>query len=110
MSKTIIKRLNIIPAKCPAEMIEMLKGQSLKLEILMATVEELSGRINGVIGKLNKAKEEIVGQVAALRASLDNAGTLPAEANVALANLESIAQALDDLNPDPVPAAEPATV
>ena len=52
--------------------------------------------------QLTKASGEIVAKVAALEAAFAAAGGTTPEVDAAVADLRAIAQALDDLNPDPV--------
>lgn len=80
---------------------KMLKRLELLIGKVMTTVNELAEKLNLVNDQLNKAKEEIVNQVAALQAALENV-ELPENALAALAALESTAQVLDDLNEDVV--------
>lgn len=84
------------------------------LEALVATQAELSARldalllrVNGVSEQLTKVQAEIIAQVAALRALLDEAqGTTPevdaklAEVEATISSLKSVTDAMDDMNPD----------
>jgi len=68
--------------------------------ILMATkLTELAGQLSAVNSTLDKAAKEIVAAVKKLEDALGD-GEIPAEAETALAELKTKAQALDDLNPD----------
>lgn len=68
----------------------------------MTTSQELGGKLEAINAQLTKASGEITTQVDALKAQLEAANTLTPEAEEALGNLTSIAQALDNLNPDAV--------
>lgn len=72
----------------------------------MTKVNDVATQLQNIVAQLNKAKEEIITRVTELQTALQNV-ELPADAETALANLSVAAQALDDLNPDPQPAAEP---
>lgn len=52
--------------------------------------------------QLTKASGEIVAKVSALEAAVAAAGGTTPEVDAAVADLKAVAQALDDLNPDPV--------
>ena len=52
--------------------------------------------------QLTKASGEIVAKFDALAAALAAAGSTTPEVDAAMADLKAVAQALDDLNPDPV--------
>jgi uncharacterized coiled-coil protein SlyX len=60
-------------------------------------------------GQLNKVEAEVVAQVAALRAAIDQLTadltdvTLTAEQAQSITDLQTIVQKLDDLNPDLIP-------
>jgi hypothetical protein len=69
----------------------------------MAKLSEVAAAIAAVNAKLNKASTEIVTLIESLRASDPD---LSPEGNAALAELQSIAQRLDDVVPD-APEAEP---
>jgi hypothetical protein len=67
-------------------------------EIAMTGAEALAA-IQAVGTQLTKAKDEILAKIAQLEASLANANLSP-EAEAALADLKTQAQALDDVVPD----------
>lgn len=83
---------------------------SITLEKLMTQVSELQGKLEAVNTQLAKASTEIVSAVQTLRDELAAAQVLTPGAEQALTNLQTVAQALDDLNPDvpAQPAPEPA--
>ena len=54
--------------------------------------------------QLTKASGEIVAKIAALADALAAAGGTTPEVDAAVADLKAVAQAPDDLNPDPAPA------
>ena len=66
-------------------------------------MSEIGDTLKGIADQLVKAKTEIVNKIADLETALNNAGTLPADAQDALTALKTTAQALDDIVPD-VPA------
>jgi hypothetical protein len=75
--------------------------QDLKeMEHHMATkVIDLAATLTALGAQLDKAKTEIVTEIQALKTALDTA-EIPAEAQASLDKLTTLAQALDDLNPD----------
>ena len=80
------------------------KLQQILIEIgeLMTSVSELSVKLDAISAQLGKASMEIQAEVQTLKDQLANVGQLTPEAEASLANLMTVAQALDDLNPDAV--------
>lgn len=74
------------------------------LEKIMTQVSDLAAKLGAVNVQLSKAAGEIVSAVDALRAEIQLAGTLSAAGEAELTTLTTIAQSLDDLNPDAVTA------
>jgi uncharacterized phage infection (PIP) family protein YhgE len=74
---------------------------------IMAKVSDLNDILKEIGDKLAKAQTEIVGEISALKTALGDA-TIPAEAQASLDRLNTLAQALDDLNPDVAPESAPA--
>lgn len=72
----------------------------------MTKVTELAEKLNMINDQLHKASGEIIGQINTLQDALTDV-ELPQEATDAMNELASIAQALDDLNPDAPPAEDP---
>lgn len=69
----------------------------------------MATNVNEVAGVINAAADQIVKATAEVVAALQNT-PLPEAAQAALARLQSVVQALDDLNPDaPVPAPSPTS-
>lgn len=60
--------------------------------------------INAIEAQLRKAQGELTGELASLRAQLEAAGVAE---QVDLSGLAAVAEALDAIVPDPVPADEP---
>lgn len=107
MSKKLTKHLCLA---CFAELSCRFRKQELLLGKIMTQVNELAGKLDLMNAQFIKAKEEIIAQVAALQAALENVA-LPEDAETALTNLAATAQALDDMNPDaPAPVAEEPVV
>jgi hypothetical protein len=67
---------------------------------LMATQQELVAQLNTVRDQFTKAKDEIVAKIQALQDAINNAGGTTPEVDAAVAELVSLAQALDDIVPD----------
>ncbi len=67
---------------------------------IMASQAEHAAQLVAVKEQLDKAKAEIVANVAALEAAIAAAGATTPEVDAALAALKGSAQGLDDLNPD----------
>ncbi len=63
-----------------------------------------SDAIEAVVAQLGKARDEIVAKIDALEAAVGNGEDLSGP----LAELRAVAQGLDDVVPDEVPAEEPA--
>lgn len=91
------------PVDCRAEIVELLKRQSKILETLMTSMTELETKLNDINLQLTKASAEIQAEVQSLKDIIAAGGQLTPDAEAALANLTSIAQALDDMNPDAAP-------
>lgn len=78
---------------------------------LMSTqeaVDKVTATLNKVLGEVTSAKDVLVAKMTELQAQLDAAGVAE---QIDLSGLQSVAAALDDLNPDvveEVPAEEPA--
>jgi hypothetical protein len=72
-------------------------------------ISELLTVNQSIKGQLNKAEAEIVGKVADLNNKIDvllnmaNNADLPEEVNQSIADVQTAAQALDDIVADPVP-------
>jgi archaellum component FlaC len=94
-----------VGAPCPPDVIKLLKRHELILGRIMTKVNELAEKLNVINAQLHKASAEIIGQINALQDALTDV-ELPQEAIDAMNELESIAQALDDLNPDAPPPVE----
>lgn len=92
---------------CLLEILTVVKRQEILIEEIMTKVNDVAAQLQNIVTQLDKAKEEIITRVTELQTSLQNV-ELPADAEAALASLAVAAQALDDLNPDPEPVAEPA--
>ncbi len=75
---------------------ELLTGE------LLMKVTELATKVNALADQLTKASAEINAQLEVLRDA-----DLPPEAVEALDKIAAVTQALDDLNPDVLPAPEP---
>lgn len=90
---------NFFQDACLLEILMVVKRQELLLGELMTQINDMAAEMGAISAQLEKARGEIVAQVATLEASLQNVA-LPADAEAALANLKATAQALDDLNPD----------
>jgi hypothetical protein len=78
-------------------------------EILLMKVSELLTVNQSIKGQLNKAEAEIVGKIVDLQAKVDALvaaaadASLPEEVNQSIADLQTSAQSLDDVVPDPAP-------
>ena len=72
----------------------------------MTKVNELADKLNMINAQLHKASTEIIGQINTLQDALTDVD-LPQEAIDAMNELASVAQALDDLNPDAPPVEDP---
>jgi hypothetical protein len=78
-------------------------------DFILMKISELLTANQSIKGQLNKAEAEIVGKVAELNAKIDEliaaAGNadLPEEVNQSIAEVQTAAQALDDIVADPVP-------
>lgn len=73
------------------------------LEQIHMQQTELAAALQDVKAQLLKASGEITAHVAALEEAMANAGQVIPAVEEALTGLRSIAQALDDLNPDATP-------
>lgn len=69
---------------------------------IMATINE---RLDAIETKLQKAKDEIQTEIAALRDAINNGGNIEAS----VSRLETLAQGLDDIIPDAPPVDEDDT-
>ena len=74
-----------------------------QIEEIQMELAELAATINNVNEQLGKATEEIVTKILELEDALLQSN----EVEAAVASLKASAQALDDLNPDPVPEPTP---
>jgi hypothetical protein len=79
------------------------------IDRLIMKTSELQGALDTLKAQLAKATKEIVDEIANLKTQIGDAD-LPQGAVDSLANLQTLAQALDDLNPDPPATTEPAPV
>lgn len=77
------------------------RRQELLTGKLQMKLDELAGKVNALADQLIKASTEINAQIEVLR----NAD-LSDEAVAALDRIAAVTQALDDLNPDAIPAPE----
>lgn len=68
----------------------------------MQTQSELYQSLMQIKDQLVKSAGEIVARVSALEAAMETAGMTSPAVDEAMQELKAIAQALDDLNPDPV--------
>lgn len=71
-----------------------------EVEKLMTAVTDLAAAVTDVKNTLVRARDEIVAKIAALEDALSSV-ELPEDAETALAELRSAAQALDDIVPTP---------
>ena len=71
------------------------------LEQIMATQEEVAAKLAAVGDKLDKATQEILAAIQALKDAVAAGGASSPEVDAAIQRLETEAQALDDINPDP---------
>ncbi len=78
-----------------------------QIEEIQMELAELAATINNVNEQLGKATEEIVTKIIELEDALLQSNEMSAEVEAAVASLKASAQALDDLNPDPVPEPTP---
>ena len=69
---------------------------------IMQTQSELYQSLMQIKDQLVKSAGEIVARVSALEAAMETAGMTSPAVDEAMQELKAIAQALDDLNPDPV--------
>lgn len=69
---------------------------------LMAKLTELEGKLSALIAQFSKGIDEVVAEIKALQDALSNVD-IPAGAEASLAKLTTLAQTLDDLNPDQPP-------
>lgn len=65
----------------------------------MAKISELPGILDKLSTQLEKAQTEIVAEIATLKASLEDVDIPPA-AEASITKLGTLAQTLDDINPD----------
>jgi hypothetical protein len=66
----------------------------------MAKLTELEGKLSALATQFAKGIDEVVAEVKALKDALADVD-IPAAAEASLAKLGTLAQTLDDLNPDP---------
>jgi hypothetical protein len=66
----------------------------------MATQADHAAQLRAVTAQNEKARQEILAQIAALEAALESAGGTTAEVDEALTALKASVQADDDQNPD----------
>ena len=71
-----------------------------KVNAIMATQAELAATLATVKTQLTKASGEITARIQALVDALAAAGGTTPEVDAAVADLQAVAQALDDINPD----------
>lgn len=83
-----------------------LKRIERKLNKIMATQTQEAEMLRAMKDQFMKAKGEIVGKIEALSDAVDTAGGTTPEVDAAMADLQSVAQQLDDIVPD-APTAEP---
>ncbi|WPH57829.1 hypothetical protein [Mycobacterium phage WXIN] len=69
-------------------------------------MSELSDKLVAVTAQLSKARNEVVGKIDELTAALEAAQVDDPDVAQALADLQTAAQAMDDVVPDPAPPAE----
>ena len=74
-----------------------------RLGKIMTDQTTLASDLAAIKDQLTKAAGEIVAKVAALEAAVSASGGTTPEVDAAVADLKAVAQALDDLNPDPAP-------
>lgn len=72
-----------------------------RLRKIIMTQAELADHLTKVDDQLDKATAEILASVQALKDALAAAGNTTPEVDAALARLDTSAQTLDDINPDP---------
>jgi hypothetical protein len=83
-------------------------------EIIIMKIEELVTINQSIKGQLNKAEAEIIARIANLNAKIDELiaaaanADLPQEVADSLLEVQSAAQALDDITPDETPVEDPA--
>jgi len=73
---------------------------SLKLEIIMATQDELAAALTAAADKTDKIIAEVQASTAALQAAIAAAGASTPAVDAALARLTASLTIADDLNPD----------
>jgi hypothetical protein len=71
------------------------------LKKIMATQEEVASKLAAVGDKLDKATQEILAAIQALKDAVAAGGASSPEVDSAISRLEAGAQTLDDINPDP---------
>lgn len=76
-----------------------------ELKTIMTTQVQTAADLLAVKAQLSKAAGEIVGKISSLEAALAAAGATTPEVDAAVADLKTLAQALDDVVPD-APAVE----
>ena len=94
----LVMKLNVDLPQLDEVLTLLAEIQKTLKEIAMTGAEALAA-IQAVGTQLTKAKDEILAKIAQLEASLANANLSP-EAEAALADLKTQAQALDDVVPD----------
>jgi hypothetical protein len=81
--------------------------QSIKVT-LMTNQSELAASLQALADQADKAKAEIIAEIANAEAKVAAAGAVSPEVDAAFARLKGAVQGLDDLNPDaPAPTAAP---
>jgi ABC-type transporter Mla subunit MlaD len=73
-----------------------------KADRIIMNQAELAAHLTAVDDQLDKATAEILAAIQALKDALANVQTTP-EVDAAVARLDTAAQTLDDINPDPGP-------
>ncbi len=73
-----------------------------RLRLIMTDQATHAAELAAIKAQLTKASGEIVAKIGALTEALAAAGATTPEVDAAVADLKAVAQALDDLHPDPV--------
>jgi hypothetical protein len=80
---------------------------NVKTDLIMATQAEVEAQLNGIADQLDKSKTELTAEIGTLEAEIAAGGGSTPGVDAAIARLKTLAQGLDDLNPD-APVTEPA--